>query len=143
MILIPNNYISTLIKTCNTHKEVKKELKTYSDRHGYDEEETVYYFVLKLIKNKIYFELNTKEYDELLYDAIYWSSKEENKKKTRPKNAKDIKVKKDNNKFISLQKEILKLTYDNFASEEFLFDEYLVKYFTIFFELSSIKRDRR
>ena len=108
MILISNNYISNITKSCKTHKDVKKELKTYSDRHGYNEEETVYYFVLKLIKNRVYFELDTKEYDELLYDAIYWSSKEENKKKTRPKNAKEIKIKKDNNKFISLQKEMLK-----------------------------------
>ena len=142
MVVFSDNYIATLTRSNTTYKELLKELKAYAEMHGFDLEETIYSFIIKIIKKKIYFNFDLKEYDELLYDAIYWASKEENKKKTRPKRAKEIKVSKDINKYIFLQKEMLKLIYEEYK-DEFLFDEYLVKYFTIFFELSSIKRDRR
>jgi len=142
MVIFSDNYIKTLTKQNITYKDILKEIKKYSDMHNFDQEEAVYSFVLKVIKSKTYFEFDIKEYDELLYDAIYWSSKEENKKKTRPKRAKEIKISKDSNKYIFLQKEIFKLIYEEYENET-LFDEYLVKYFTMFFELSSIKRDRR
>ena len=144
MVIFAERYIKTLVKTKLTHKELKKELKDYSSKFDFELEETVYYFILKIIKLKLYFDLDIKEYDEILYDAIYWSSKEENKKKTRPKTAKEIKLNKDVNKFVYLQKEMIKLVNITFyGKNDLLEDEYLIKYMTIFFELSSIKRDRR
>ena len=142
MVIFSDNYINTLTKQNKTYKDILKEINSYSEMHGFDEEEAVYFFILKIIKKRLYFDFDIKEYDELLYDAIYWASKEENKKKTRPKRAKDIKISKDVNKYIVLQKEVFKLLHEQYG-EELLFDEYMVKYFTIFFELSSIKRDRR
>jgi len=142
MVEIPDNYINTILRSNSSYSDIKKELLIFSNRHNFDYDEVTYTFVLHLIKKEKFLKIKEEIALESLYDAIYWSSKLENKKKTRPKNAKSIKDLKSQNKFIHLQKELTKLIFKE-LNGDILFDEKLVKYLNFFFELSSIKRDRR
>lgn len=142
MIEIPEIFITNIISSSSDYKDIKEKLKDFSDRHSFDKDEVTYFFVLKLIKKEKFLKIKEDIALESLYDAIYWSSKIENKKKTRPKNAKNIKDLKSPNKFILLQKELTKLIFKELG-DDILFDEKLIKYLNFFFELSSIKRDRR
>ena len=142
MIEIPEIFITRILSSSTNYKDLKEKLNEFSDRHLFDRDEVIYFFVLKLIKKEKFLIIKEDIALEALYDAIYWSSKIENKKKTRPKNAKSIKDLKSPNKFILLQKELTKLIFKELG-DDVLFDEKLIKYLNFFFELSSIKRDRR
>ena len=142
MVEIPEIYMKRVVSSSNNYKELKKELFDFSERHSLEKDEVIYFFVLKTIKKETFLKIKEEIALDLLYDAIYWSSKIENKKKTRPKNAKGIKELKIPNKFILLQKELTKLIFKE-LNGDVLFDEKLIKYLNFFFELSSIKRDRR
>lgn len=142
MIEIPEIFITKILSSSTNYKDLKEKLNEFSDRHLFDRDESIYFFVLKLIKKEKFLNIKEDIALEALYNAIYWSSKIENKKKTRPKNAKSIKDLKSPNKFILLQKELMKLIFKELEGDV-LFDEKLIKYLNFFFELSSIKRDRR
>ena len=149
MITFSSNYINQRVRYKFKLKQLESELKKYSEIHQYDYDETVYYFILKVLKNDLFFGKSESELKELLYHAIFWSGLNEYKnsnnkviKPTRKKTAKEVSVNsKKVNLYTVLQSEVVKSIYRNF--DGFDIDENLELYLLIFFECNCVKRKKK
>lgn len=141
--MIPLNFIKKTIQTSDSEKNLFSKLNDFAKNQDFDLDIIKYFFTKELLKQNFFFTINEEIREALLYDAIYWASLMESRIKTRPKNFKEIKDGRKNPLFVQLQKEVIKSIYKNFDSTSMSFDIKLEYHLSFFFELYSIKRNRK
>jgi len=142
-IRIPDIFIKRLIVTNRNKEDILEELILLSRKHRYEMNELIYYFVMKCFKMNLYFETKKENIEYFLFEAVYWSSVTETKKKIRPKTMADIPLEKNNDVYTKLQKNATLAIFHKFKEDKIELEIQLNNIFRTFFELSCIKRDRR
>jgi len=87
--------------------------------------------------------MNSKLADNILFEAAYWASIKETKKKIRPKDIESLPKNKNTDFYTKLQKEVILSLLKEYKENDLILEIELNKYLVIFYELSCIKRDRR
>lgn len=143
MVYFSSNFIKKTVLWGATFDSILKEIKIYANRKSFDVDETIYYFVLKLLNEDLFFSIEEEnDAKELLYLAIFWASKTEYKNSTRKEHAKDIKISpRGINIYTQMQSKVIKSIYDNFNGYER--DEKVELYMRIFFECNCVQRNKK
>lgn len=136
--LIPLSFIKKIYK--NSFFDLLSELKRYSQIHEYDLVETVYVFTRETIIKDLFFLMNEDIRDEILFISISWAATVEKTKKTKPKNAKEIRYIKDNPFFTQLEQELIKCIHRNYNLSEQKGSLELNKYLLFFYELLNTRK---
>ena len=142
LITFSQNFLKSITLrgfTCNSAVET---LTQYANRNNFDVDETIYYFVVKLFSDDLFFTLDESEAKEILYLAIFWASYVSIKSGTRKALAKKVTLNpRDHNKYIALQSKVVHSIHKNFSGLDAL--DRLEVYLLIFFELNCVKRKKK
>jgi hypothetical protein len=142
-VSLPDLFTKRLALNTKTEKEIREELISFSELHKKDLNETIYVFVKNILKQDLFFRMEEEVRNSFLFDAIYWSSAIETKKKIRPKNIESVPTEKVKDFYTKLQKEMILSLLRKHKDKEFMLNIELSKYLILFYELSCIKRNRR
>jgi len=141
-ITIPTPFIKRLVYLSLSESRIREELKDFSIQHNLETKQTIYFFIKKLLKLDMFFEIKKEIIEPLLFEAVYWSSTVETKKKIRPKEICKVPTEKNNDFYTDLQKEMILAIHRKYNNSMALEIE-LKRFLILFYELSCIKRDRR
>jgi len=141
-ITIPDLFVKRISQ--HTKKEpIEEELKKFSRYHSLDYEFVFYTFVKKILKSDLFFKMNRDIANDILFQAVYWASGKETKKKIRPTSMQKVPKDKTKNFYTKLQKDTVLALCREFKDRPETLDIEMNDYLSMFFELSCIKRDRR
>lgn len=141
LIIFPVPFLNRIVNL-KSENEIRTSLIEFSKIHKYDEEEVNYYFVLTILKNDMFFEIESLVIN-LFFEAAYWASLQENKQKIRPKNIDEIQSKNCLRVYTKLAQFIIEgVTKKYYVSNEdnMLYKIELSKYIEIMHEISCLKR---
>ena len=117
-------------------KEIIERLKCYATLHQYKIEETIYVFVRETFLLDLFFQIEEKVRDELLFRALEWASPREKRRKILPKSAKEISQTRSSPYFSSIQQNMMEAIFRKYNMEEMQGKLILNKYIVFFYEMS-------
>lgn len=141
--VIPAIFIKNTLSESKEYTDLTEKILFFADYHSFDYEYTRYIFMLNILKNNLFFEMNENLRENLLYESTFWASLNECRKKIKPTSHDDFSEDKKNAFFTKLQTEVFKAVIKTKDINSPSFDIMLNKYILFFFDLSCIKRDRR
>lgn len=125
-----------------SENEIRASLIEFSKFHKYNEEEVNYYFVLTILKNDIFFKIESLVIN-LFFEAAYWASLQESRQKIRPKSIDEIQSKNCLRVYTKLTQFVIEgVTKKYYTPNEdnILYKIELNKYIEIMHEISCLKR---
>jgi len=135
-------FIKRLVLYSKSVEEIKQSL---IDKFGSKKEDILeanYYFVLHSLTHNLFFR-NEDLMKPFLFEAMYWASNKQTKKKIRISNLDDIEKNKNDDFYTKLETLLYVSIAKEYKDKEFLLPIKIGDYARAFYELSCIQRDKR
>ncbi len=126
-------------------KKVEEVKDALINKFGSKKEEILeanYFFVLNSLTHNLFFE-NEELMKPFLFEAMYWASNKQTKKKIRISSLDDIEKNKNEDFYTKLETLIYTAIAKKYKDKDFLLPIKIGDYTRAFYELSCIQRDKR